>query len=155
MRVLVVEDEVRLAEALAQILSEQKYVVDVTHDGADGLDQALSGQYDAVVLDVMLPGMDGFSVVREMRRQNVNTPVLLLTARDELADKVTGLDSGADDYITKPFAPEELLARLRAALRRQGEVVLEEMRFDDLILNLSTHTLSKGAKSVHLGYKEF
>ena len=155
MRVLVVEDEVRLAEALAQILSEQKYVVDVTYDGADGLDQALSGQYDAVELDVMLPGMDGFSVVREMRKQNVNTPVLLLTARDELADKVTGLDSGADDYITKPFAPEELLARLRAALRRQGEVVLEEMRFDDLILNLSTHTLSKGAKSVHLGYKEF
>ncbi|MGE4548176.1 MAG: response regulator transcription factor [Intestinibacillus sp.] len=155
MRILIVEDEVRLAEALGQILTEHKYQVDIVHNGRDGLDYALSGQYDAVVLDVMLPGMDGFTVVRELRAQKNATPVVLLTARDEVSDKVAGLDCGADDYMTKPFAPEELLARLRAALRRQGDVVLETLTFADLTLNLSTYTLECGAKSVHLGFKEF
>ena len=155
MRILIVEDEVRLAEALGQILTEHKYQVDLVHNGRDGLDYALSGQYDAVVLDVMLPGMDGFAVVRELRAQKNATPVVLLTARDEVSDKVAGLDCGADDYMTKPFAPEELLARLRAALRRQGDVVLETLTFADLTLNLSTYSLECGAKSVHLGFKEF
>lgn len=155
MRILIVEDEVRLAEALGQILTEHKYQVDIVSNGRDGLDYALSGQYDAVVLDVMLPGMDGFTVVRELRAQKNATPVVLLTARDEVSDKVAGLDCGADDYMTKPFAPEELLARLRAALRRQGDVVLETLTFADLTLNLSTYTLECGAKSVHLGFKEF
>ncbi len=155
MRILIVEDEVRLAEALGQILTEQKYQVEIVHDGQDGLDYAVSGQYDAVILDVMLPKMDGFAVCRALRAQKNATPVLLLTARDDVTDKVTGLDCGADDYMTKPFAPEELLARLRAALRRQGEVVLEELTFHDLTLSLSTHTLSCGAKNVHLGFKEF
>lgn len=155
MRVLVVEDEVRLAEALGQIMTEQKYVVDVVYDGADGLDYALSGQYDVVVLDVMLPVRTGFEIVRRMREEKVATPVLLLTARDEVSDKVTGLDCGADDYMTKPFSPEELLARIRALSRRQGDVVLEELTFSDLTLCLSTNTARCGSKSVHLGFKEF
>ncbi|MDD3430346.1 MAG: response regulator transcription factor [Oscillospiraceae bacterium] len=155
MRVLIVEDEVRLAEALAQIMGEQKYVADVVHNGTDGLEYALHGDYDVVVLDVMLPGLNGFDVVREMRSTKLATPVLMLTARDEITDKVTGLDCGADDYMTKPFAPEELLARIRALSRRQGDVVLEELTFADLTLNLSTYDLWRGAKSVHLGYKEF
>lgn len=155
MRILIVEDEKRLAEALGQILSEAKYQTDIVYDGQDGLDYALSGQYDAVVLDVMLPRMDGFAVVRALRENKIGTPVILLTARSELTDKISGLDCGADDYMTKPFAPEELLARLRACMRRQGDVLLEELAFADLKLGLTTNTLSCGAKSVHLGFKEF
>ena len=155
MRILVVEDETRLADALEQILSENKYMVDVAHDGQDGLDYALSGIYDAMILDVMLPKKNGFEIAAEMRRQKNQTPILMLTAKDAIPDKVTGLDSGADDYMTKPFAPEELLARLRAMTRRQGEVVLDEMTFEDLTLNLSTCDLKCGAKSVHLNFKEF
>ncbi len=155
MQILIVEDEVRLAEALAQILREQKYIVDAVYDGRDGYDYAASGQYDVIVLDVMLPSMDGFQVVRALRENRIQTPVLLLTAKDELRDKIHGLDCGADDYMTKPFAPEELCARIRALSRRQGDVILEEMTFDDLTLNLSTYDLSRDSKSVHLGFKEF
>ena len=154
MRILIVEDERRLAEALGAIMEEQKYSADVVFNGQDGLDYALSGQYDVIVLDVMLPKMNGFEVAHE-RRQNVRTPVLMLTARDELSSKVTGLDSGADDYMTKPFAPEELLARVRALSRRQGDVQLDEAKFADLTLNLSSCDLLCGGKSVHLGFKEF
>ncbi|MDD2956295.1 MAG: response regulator transcription factor [Oscillospiraceae bacterium] len=155
MRVLIVEDEERLAQALCQIMGEQKYAAEAVYDGKDGLDYALSGQYDVIVLDVMLPKMNGFEVVRELRARKVATPVLLLTAKDDVTDKVNGLDCGADDYMTKPFSPEELLARVRALSRRQGDVVLEEMAFGDLTLNLSTHILTRGAKSVNLGFKEF
>lgn len=155
MRVLIVEDEVRLAEALAQILTEQKYAVDAVVNGIDGLDYAGSGLYDVMILDVMLPGMDGFQVARQLRRDKNPIPILLLTARDELSDKVTGLDCGADDYMTKPFAPEELLARVRALSRRQGDVILEEQDYEDLRLCLDSCTLCCGTKSVHLGFKEF
>lgn len=155
MRVLIVEDEVRLAEALEQILTEKKYVVDVVYDGSDGLEYGLSGIYDVIVLDVMLPKRNGFEIVKELRAKKIATPVILLTARDETADKVTGLDCGADDYMTKPFSPDELLARIRALSRRQGDVVLEELTFADLTLNLSTYTLRRETKSVHLGFKEF
>lgn len=155
MRILIVEDERRLAEALGAIMEEQKYSADVVFNGQDGLDYALSGQYDVIVLDVMLPKMNGFEVAHELRRQNVRTPVLMLTARDELSSKVTGLDSGADDYMTKPFAPEELLARVRALSRRQGDVQLDEAKFADLTLKLSSCDLLCGGKSVHLGFKEF
>lgn len=155
MRVLIVEDEIRLAEALSQIMTEQKYIVDMVHDGESGLDYAISGLYDVMVLDVMIPKMSGFEVVKALRAQKNTTPVLLLTAKDEITDKVMGLDCGADDYMTKPFAPEELLARVRALSRRQGDVILEEMEFADLTLNLSNNSLYKGAKSVHLGFKEF
>ncbi len=155
MRILIVEDEIRLAEALGQIMAEQRYGADVVYDGEDGLAYALSGDYDVIVLDVMLPKRNGFEVVKELRANKLATPVLMLTARDEISDKVTGLDCGADDYMTKPFAPEELLARIRSLSRRQGDVVPEELTFADLTLSLSARTLSRGAKSVHLGYKEF
>ena len=155
MRILIVEDEIRLAEALGQIMEENKYTADIVHDGEAGLDYALSGIYDVIVLDVMLPKRNGFDIVRELRAQKDQTPVLLLTAKDEVQDKVTGLDCGADDYLTKPFFTEELLARVRALSRRQGDVVLNELSFGDLTLNLSAYTLRCGAKSVRLGRKEF
>ena len=155
MRILIVEDEIRLAEALGQIMEENKYTADIVHDGEAGLDYALSGIYDVIVLDVMLPKRNGFDIVRELRAQKDQTPVLLLTAKDEVQDKVTGLDCGADDYLTKPFFTEELLARVRALSRRQGDVVLNELSFGDLTLNLSAYTLQCGAKSVRLGRKEF
>lgn len=155
MRVLIVEDEIRLAEALGQIMLENKYAVDVVHDGEAGYDCAMSGIYDVIVLDVMLPKMNGFDVVSAMREHHEFTPVILLTARDEISDKVKGLDHGADDYLTKPFSSEELLARIRALSRRQGEVVLHELKFADLSLNLSKFELSCRPKSIHLGLKEF
>ncbi len=155
MRILIIEDEVRLAEALAQILRQQKYAADAVYTGEDGLAYALSGQYDLVILDVMLPGLNGYEVVQKMRLQKNATPVLMLTAKDEISDKVAGLDCGADDYMTKPFVTEELLARVRALARRQGEVVLEQLSFGDLVLHLSTHELAGEKGSIHLGYKEF
>lgn len=155
MRILIVEDEVRLADALGQIMEEAKYMVDVVYNGIDGLDYGVSGIYDVIVLDVMLPGKNGFDIVKELRTSKIATPVIMLTARDDVNDKIMGLDKGADDYMTKPFVPEELLARIRALSRRQGDVVLEELSFADLTLNLSTCDLWSGAKSIHLGYKEF
>lgn len=154
MRVLIIEDEVRLADALKHILSEEKYMVDMVHNGNDGLDYGLSGIYDVIILDVMLPGISGFQVAKTLRQKKVPTPIIMLTAKGEVADKVAGLDSGADDYMTKPFAPEELLARVRALTRRQGEVILDELVFEDLTLNLSTSDLLCSGKSIHLNYKE-
>lgn len=155
MQILVVEDDVRLAEALATILKNNHYQVDVVHDGADGLAYAESDIYDVVVLDVMLPKMNGFDVVAELRRRKVTVPVLMLTARDALGDKVGGLDSGADDYMTKPFAPAELLARIRSLSRRQGEMLFETLEFGDAKLDLESCELSTESKSIHLGFKEF
>ncbi len=155
MQILVVEDEKRLAEALQQILSEKKYMVDLAFDGADGFDMAVSGIYDIIILDVMLPKMNGLQVAQKLRKEKISTPILMLTAKDQISDKVTGLDAGADDYMTKPFSPDELFARVRALTRRQGEVVLEELNYGTLVLNLSTCDLSNGSKSVHLNYKEF
>ena len=117
MNVLIAEDEVRLANAIAQILRENKYQVDVTYNGKDALAYVTGADYDVFVCDVMLPGMDGFQIVHEARKQGVSTPIIMLTARTSLSDKVTGLDAGADDYLTKPFGTEELLARIRAAIR--------------------------------------
>ena len=155
MRVLMVEDEVRLAEALGQIMAEHRYLADLVYTGPDGLEYGLTNQYDVIVLDVMLPGMDGLAVARGLREAKVSTPILMLTARDEVPDKVAGLDHGADDYMTKPFDTSELLARVRALTRRQGEVVSEELVFGDLSLHLSSHCLRRGDKSVRLGFKEF
>ena len=155
MHVLVVEDDARLAEALARILEDNGYTTDVVHDGEAGVRYGETGAYDVIILDVMLPKMDGFAVAGCLRRKGVSTPVLLLTARDAVPDKITGLDSGADDYMTKPFAPAELLAHLRALTRSQGEVLFEKLSAGDLELNLESHDLSCGAKSIHLSYKEF
>jgi DNA-binding response OmpR family regulator len=154
MNILIVEDERLLAEALAQIMKHQRHRVDLVYDGADGLDYAMIGCYDAVILDVMLPRMDGFTVVRKLREAKNTTPVLLLTAKEDVADKVKGLDCGADDYLTKPFAPEELSARIRALTRRRGEVILDVLSFADLTLQLSAGTLHCGEKSVRVSFKE-
>ena len=155
MKILIVEDDLRLARALAHILVESHHEVDIVGDGASGLEWAESGMYDVIILDVMLPKMDGFEVVAELRRENVSTPVLLLTARDAVSDKITGLDSGADDYMTKPFSPAELMAHLRMLTRRQGEVIFEKLDFADLTLNLDSLELSCGSKTIHLSVKEF
>lgn len=155
MYVLVVEDDVRLAEALKAILENNNYQCDVVHNGSDGLAYVESGIYDVMVLDVMLPKMNGFEVVSEMRRKKLTTPVLMLTARDSLRDKVGGLDAGADDYMTKPFAPVELMARLRSLSRRQGEVEFETLTYGDITLDLDSCELSTAEKSIHLGFKEF
>lgn len=155
MQVLIVEDDVRLAQAVGKILEENDYQVDLVHDGQSGLDYAESGIYDVVILDVMLPKMDGFEVAKQLRRRNVETPVLMLTAKGAIPDKIEGLDSGADDYMTKPFSPAELLAHLRALTRRQGQVIFEVLEFGDLKLNLESHDLACGAKSINLSFKEF
>ncbi len=136
-------------------MTENKFTADVVNDGASGYDYAMSGIYDVIILDVMLPKMNGFDVVRKMRENKEKTPVILLTAKEEIADKVMGLDCGADDYLTKPFSPEELLARVRALSRRQGEILPSVLSFGDLTLNQSTNTLLCKHKSVHLGLKEF
>ena len=155
MQILVVEDDMRLAAALGHILEENGYGVDLVHDGATGLEWGESSIYDIVSLDVMLPKMNGFDVVAELRRRKVTTPVLMLTARDAIPEKITGLDSGADDYMTKPFSPAELLAHLRALTRRQGEVVFEPVEFADIALNLESFDLACKKKTIHLGLKEF
>ena len=155
MQVLIVEDDMHLSKALEHILKENDYGVDVVHNGADGLAYAECDIYDVIILDVMLPKMDGFTVVAELRRKKVSTPVLLLTARDAVPDKIKGLDSGADDYMTKPFSPAELLAHLRALTRRQGEVQFETITAGDLTLNLESYDLSCGDKTIHLSFKEF
>ena len=127
----------------------------MVYDGADGLDYGLSAQYDAIILDVMLPKLDGFEVARRLRAAHVSTPILMLTARDEVPDKISGLDCGADDYMTKPFDSGELLARVRALTRRQGEVIGNTLTVGDLTLRLDVRCLICGDSSVRLGFKEF
>ncbi|MBR0231424.1 MAG: response regulator transcription factor [Clostridia bacterium] len=155
MNILVVDDEKRLADSIGEIFRSQKYYCDCVYDGEDGLHYAESGIYDVIVLDIMLPKMNGFEVLKRLRAQKINTPVILLTARDEVSDKVRGLDYGADDYLTKPFSKDELLARVRALSRRTGEVILDELTYGDLSLDLNSNDLTCGDKKVHLGYKEF
>lgn len=155
MRILIVEDEMHLAEALSQILKKNNYTVDAVNDGEAGLDNALSDIYDIIVLDIMLPKMDGISILKNIRKEGISTPVILLTAKGEITDKVRGLDSGADDYLAKPFASEELLARIRALSRRKGEVIPDgTLKFADIELNTQTLKLSKGGKEVKITLKE-
>jgi len=157
MRILIVEDEVRLAQTLADLLKRQGYTADVCHDGVSGLDNASSGIYDLVLLDAMLPGMDGFSLLRELRRGGHSLPVLMLTARSDVTDKVHGLDSGADYYLTKPFEPQELLACIRLLLRRgNSDVRLDDaLSCGDLRLENGTFTLNCQERSVHLSRREY
>lgn len=155
MHVLVVEDDTRLAEALARILEDNGYTTDVVHDGEAGVRYGETGTYDVIILDVMLPKADGFTVAQRLRRAHVGTPILLLTARDAISDKICGYDSGADDYMTKPFSPAELLAHLRALTRRQGDVVFETLTVGDLTLNLESMDLTCGDESIRLSQKEF
>ncbi|MGL6201366.1 MAG: response regulator transcription factor [Lachnospiraceae bacterium] len=155
MKILIVEDQPGLAKALAKIMQGQKYMTDVVNNGRDGLAYAQSEEYDLILLDVMLPGLSGFDVARQLRLEKNRTPILMLTAKDAILDKVKGLDNGADDYMTKPFSTEELLARVRALCRRPGEIVYEKLSFGDLTLNLSTSILSCAERSVKLSFREF
>jgi len=155
MRVLVIEDEKRLAETIADVIESAGDGVDIQTNGKDGYLDATSGMYDAIVLDVMLPGMDGFSILEKLRAENIMTPVLMLTARTELTDRVNGLNLGADYYLTKPFENEELLAALHAIMRRKKEVITDKITFGDLTLDTASCELSCGKKSLKLNAKEF
>jgi DNA-binding response OmpR family regulator len=157
MHILVVEDEQRLAHLLRRVLLEERHTVDLAYDGPGGLDLALSDTYDVVVLDLMLPGMDGLEICRQMRAERVTSPVLMLTARGAVEDRVTGLNVGADDYLTKPFAMEELLARINALLRRRDRRFDEMPRLTvgDLTLDLVRHEASRAGRIIELTAKEF
>lgn len=156
MKLLLVEDEIQLSEALKEILIKNKYMVDSVYDGEAGIDYGLTGIYDLIILDIMMPKVNGLDVLKELRANNITTPILLLTAKGEIQDKVKGLDYGADDYLVKPFSHEELLARLRALSRRKAEVINDNsLHFSDLSLNISTYELEGTADSIRLTLKEF
>lgn len=155
MRILMVEDEIHLAEALVQLLKRQNYTVDSVYDGENGLDYAMTNIYDVIILDLMLPKMDGITVMKEMRHGGNDTPVIMLTAKGEISDKVKGLDSGADDYLAKPFDTDELLARVRALGRRRGEVIkTDALTFGDISLDTASLSLSCGDIKITLTLKE-
>lgn len=156
MRVLVVEDDSSLAGLLKRGLTEESHVVDVVHDGHEGLERAEDDIYEAVILDVMLPGMDGIQIASRMREDGVTTPVLMLTAKDALPDRLRGFDAGADDYVTKPFAFEELMARLRAITRRAGSAADEDrLVVADLVMDHKAHEVTRGEKVIDLSPKEY
>jgi len=155
-RILIIEDEVPLAEALLQILKKNNYSVDMVHDGEAGLDYSLSNIYDVILLDIMLPKMDGLTLLKHLRKESIHTPVLLLTARGEISQRVEGLDSGADDYPVKPFASEELLARIRVLSRRKGDVPIDDgLSYGDLKLNPSTLKLTKDHLEIKMTLREY
>ncbi len=155
MRLLLVEDDARIARFVAKGLREQAYAVDVATTGNDALYQAAISTYDLVILDVMIPGRDGFEVCRELRKSGQRMPILMLTARDAVEDRITGLDQGADDYLTKPFEFRELLARLRALLRRSGELRPAKITVADLVLDTGAQTVWRAGRSVPLTTKEY
>lgn len=155
MRLLLVEDEPGLLEALTAILTKQNYTIDTAMDGAAALGMALTGIYDGIILDIMLPGMNGLQVLSSLRKAHQQVPVLLLSAKAELEDKIQGLDAGANDYLTKPFAVGELLARLRAMMRRPGDALSHTLIYSDLALHLQNSCLSCQDQQVQLGAKEF
>ena len=155
MQILIVEDELSLSNAIKKLLEQRGYFVDAVYDGDSAVDYAAAVSYSLIILDVMLPKKDGFEVVRELRAAGIGTPILMLTARDSTSDKVIGLNRGADDYMTKPFYTDELLARVGALTRRTGEVLVDTVRYADLTLDLGAATLSCGGDSVQLSRKEF
>ena len=156
MKLLLVEDEKQLSEALQQILIKNKYSVDAVYSGDEGLDYALSDVYDVIILDIMLPKLNGLEILKMIRKRKISTPVILLTAKGSVEDRILGLDSGADDYLPKPFSPDELLARLRALTRRNGDFINENiLEFSDIKLNLSTYDMEVNDNSITLTQKEF
>ena len=155
MRLLIAEDDADIARALTALFEHNNYTVDAVSNGNDAYDYCLSGNYDGVIMDIMMPGMDGLEVLRRLRADAVNTPVLLLTAKSDIEDRVDGLDAGADDYLPKPFAAAELLARVRAMLRRKDSWQSEVLEFEDLRLDLSTFELSFKDAAIRLVSREF
>ncbi|MBU5477660.1 response regulator transcription factor [Eubacterium sp. MSJ-13] len=155
MKILIVEDEEMLADALVALFGKDGYLVDVCYDGQMGLNMIVDNNYDIVILDIMLPKIDGISVLRHVRKEGINTPIILLTSKSQLDDKVYGLDSGADDYIVKPFDAEELLARVRARTRNGKQTDKDEFYYSDIILNRRRHELKSGERKVKLGNKEY
>lgn len=155
MRILVVEDEHRIGTSIKKGLELEKYAVDLAFDGRDGYDLAETEEYDCIVLDLMLPGMDGLTICKKLREKSIHTPILILTARSQVENKVEGLDSGADDYLTKPFSFEELLARVRALIRRPNGVQNTVLTADDLELDTVSYNVKRGDKSIQLSSKEY
>lgn len=157
MKILLIEDEFTLADALAASLKKEKYLVDIVSEGNLALQHALTGIYDLIILDLMLPGIDGFNILKILRNKKMHIPILILSAKSELDDKISGLDYGADDYLTKPFQTKELLARIRALLRRRGSVQNTLITFNDLELDLKKCQIkcSSTGESVNLAAKEF
>jgi DNA-binding response OmpR family regulator len=155
MRILIVEDEKSLADVTKRGLEEEDYAVDVAYNGEDGLFMAENEPSDLIILDIMLPIVDGMTILKEVRKAGVRTPILMLTAKDTLIDKVSGLDSGADDYLTKPFVFEELLARIRALLRRNSEAKTSMIEIGDLVINMATHEVKRRGRDISLSAKEY
>lgn len=155
MRILIAEDEIIIAKALKLMLEKNKYTVDMVNNGSDALDYALMLDYDLLVLDIMMPGMDGIEVLKKVRAQKIATPVLFLTAKSEIADRVAGLDAGADDYLSKPFDSSEFLARVRALLRRSENYVSSTLKLGNVQLDCGRYTLSTPNQSVRLNNKEY
>ncbi|HDL20368.1 MAG TPA: response regulator transcription factor, partial [Nitrospirae bacterium] len=155
MRILIVEDEKALADIVKKGLTEEGYAVDVAYNGEDGLFMAENEPSDLIVLDIMLPIVDGMTILKRIRKAGLKTPVLMLTAKDTVMDKVSGLDSGADDYLTKPFLFEELLARIRALIRRNSEAGTSSVEIGDLIINMATHEVRRCGKAILLSAREY
>jgi len=155
MRILIAEDEVSIAKALKVMLEKNKYAVDIVHNGSDALDYIEQFSYDALVLDIMMPGMDGLSVLKQARRNGITTPTLFLTAKGEIEDRVTGLNAGADDYLPKPFAAQEFLARVRALTRRSGVYTPDIISLGNTTLDCSQYMLSASGQSIRLNNKEY
>jgi len=155
MRILIVEDEHRIAQTIKKGLEQERYAVDLAYTGTDGFDLASTESYDTIILDLMLPGMDGITICKQLRKQNVHTPIIVLTAKGQIRDKVEGLDSGADDYLTKPFSFEELLARIRALTRRPENFKENALSVDDLRLNPKSYVVTRDNQPISLSNKEF
>jgi len=155
MRILVVEDEHRIANAIKKGLTQERYAVDVAYTGTEGFDLASSEQYEVLILDLMLPQMDGLTICRNLRKNGIHTPILILTAKGQIQDKIEGLDSGADDYLTKPFSFEELLARIRAIARRPKQTINMMLGIDDLTIDTRLFEVQRSGKAVGLSKKEY
>ncbi len=155
MKILIVEDEHKIANLIKQGLEQEKFIIDVAYDGTKGYDLASSEYYDLIILDRLLPGMDGLTICKKLREEENHTPIIMLTAKGQIADRVEGLNSGADDYLTKPFAFEELLARIKALSRRPKDTVQIQLKIDDLILDVNTYEVNRGGKFIKLSAKEF
>lgn len=155
MRILIVEDEHKIANSIKKGLEQEAFAVDVSFDGSTGFDLASSEDYDLIILDRLLPNLDGVEISKKLREQNIHIPILMLTAKGQISDKVEGLDAGADDYLTKPFGFEELLARIRALLRRPKDARGSILKFEDLTLNTLSYEIKRGDKNIQLSSKEY